>query len=338
VHSSGPVAAIDCGTNSTRLLVADADGRSLVRLMRITRLGEGVDARRMLSDAAIDRCTAVLEEYREVMEQLGVVRSRLVATSAVRDASNGSRFLRAAATASGVEPELLSGTEEGVLSMAGALGDLGDLGDLGSTDDLESGGRPILVLDIGGGSTELVVGTGPEDPLLTAVSLQVGCVRVSERFLPTDPPTRSELSGARTMISDMLERVIEEKPHVSKAGILVGLAGSVSTLSSLELRLETYDADRLHHSVLTIEQVGRWLRALSTESRRARLARPGMISGREDVIVGGALILSVVMERLGFDRCLVSETDILDGMVAELLALPNGGTASRVTGRPGDAG
>jgi exopolyphosphatase/guanosine-5'-triphosphate,3'-diphosphate pyrophosphatase len=302
------VAAIDCGTNSTRLLVVDREGRPLERLMRITRLGEGVDATGQLSDDAIERCVAVLREFREVSTRLGVVRSRMAATSAARDASNGSLFLAAAAEATGVTPELLSGKEEGSLSMAGAVADL---------DPLDG---PFLVLDIGGGSTELVAGSGPGDPDLDVVSLQMGCVRVSERYLFSDPPLPEELAAAEAMVAEMLESAIDAHPRFSDPHRLVGLAGTVTTLSSLAQGLETYDRERVHHSVLSRDQVSSWYRALAAEDRASRLARTGMVKGREDIIVAGAMILHLVMERLKLEECLVSEADILDGLVASLLA------------------
>jgi len=298
------VAAIDCGTNSTRLLVADAQGRPLERLMRITRLGEGVDATGRLSPAAIDRCVAVLAEFRLVMDELGVGRGRLAATSAARDASNGAAFLDAAGEATGLVPELLSGIEEGRLSLSGAVADL----------DRSDG--PFLVLDIGGGSTELIAADGPDDPDLAAVSLQLGCVRVAERFLGTDPPTRAELDAAEAEVAAQLESAVAAHPRFAEAHRLVGLAGTVSTLASLQLGLEEYDRDRIHHSVLTADDIGRWYRVLAAEPARDRLARPGMVPGREDVIVGGAMVLHAVMDRFGFAECLVSEADILDGLVA----------------------
>jgi exopolyphosphatase/guanosine-5'-triphosphate,3'-diphosphate pyrophosphatase len=303
----GPVAAIDCGTNSTRLLVVDADGTALERLTRITRLGAGVDATGRLAPEAIERCLSVLRGYRQVMDKLAVVRGRLAATSAARDASNGAEFLHAAGEVTGFEPELLVGTDEGRLSMAGAVSDLGH----------EEG--PFLVLDIGGGSTELVTGSGPDDPELSVVSLQVGCVRITERFLTSDPPTATELGDAEVMVNDLLEQAIADHPRFLAAHRLVGLAGTVTTLASLHLGLEVYDRDRIHHAVLTAGDVYDWYRTLASEVTAARLDRAGMVPGREDVIVGGALILSAVMTRFGFDECLVSEADILDGMAAELL-------------------
>ncbi len=306
--SDAAIAAIDCGTNSTRLLVADADGHPLERLMRITRLGEGVDATGRLAPEAIERCVAVLVEFRQVMDALGVGRGRLAATSAARDAANGSDFLEAAGSATGLEPELLTGIEEGRLSLAGAVADL----------DPSEG--PFLVLDIGGGSTELVAGDGPDDPDLAAVSLQLGCVRLSERFLASDPPTADELASARVEVDTQLDRAVAEHPRFASSRRLVGLAGTVSTLASLHKGMTVYDRDLVHHAVLTLDDVRRWYRELAADTVAARLARPGMVPGRQDVIVGGALVLDAVMERLGFTECLVSEADILDGLVASQLA------------------
>jgi exopolyphosphatase/guanosine-5'-triphosphate,3'-diphosphate pyrophosphatase len=302
------VAAIDCGTNSTRLLVVDPAGEPLERLMRITRLGAGVDATGQLAPDAVERCLSVLREYREVMDKFEVVRGRLVATSAARDASNGDEFLAAAGDVTGLRPELLVGTEEGRLSMAGAVSDLAH----------ERG--PFLVLDIGGGSTELVTGSGPTDPDLSVVSLQVGCVRITERFLRSDPPTSAELAGAESMVNDLLDQAVADHPRFLAAHRLVGLAGTITTLASLQLGLDVYDRNRTHHAVLSAGDVYDWYRTLASEVTAARLDRAGMVPGREDVIVGGALILAAVMTRFGFDECLVSEADILDGMAAGLLA------------------
>jgi exopolyphosphatase / guanosine-5'-triphosphate,3'-diphosphate pyrophosphatase len=307
MHPVGPVAAIDCGTNSTRLCIVDAKGNPLERLMRITRLGEGVDASGELSGVAIDRCLSVLGEYREVMDRLSVVQARLVATSAARDASNGADFLAAAGEVTGVTPELLEGTAEARLSMAGAV------------SDLQPDRGPFLIVDIGGGSTELVEGSGADDPELAAVSLQIGCVRVTERFLLSDPPSRAELLRAERFIAELLEGAIAGDPRLGTARQLVGLAGTVTTLAALQMGLDDYDRDRIHHSVLTVGEVFDWYRTLASEIRQARMDRAGMVPGREDVIVGGAMVLAQVMTRFGFDECLVSEADILDGMVAGLL-------------------
>ncbi len=276
--------------------------------MRITRLGEGVDATGELSSDAMDRCLSVLREYRQVMDRMGVVRSRLVATSAARDAGNGDEFLRAAGEAAATTPELLAGTEEARLSMAGAL------------SDLDAAGGPFLMVDIGGGSTELVAGSGADDPDIDAVSLQVGCVRVTERYLLTDPPTPGELAEGEAMVGELLDKAKSAHPRLAAARCLVGLAGTVTTLASLQLGLDEYDRDQVHHAVLSLANVLAWYRTLAAEIREARLDRAGMVPGREDVIVGGAMILAEVMSRFEFDECLVSESDILDGMVASLLA------------------
>lgn len=307
MHPDGAVAAIDCGTNSTRLLVADPEGSPLERQMRITRLGEGVDSTGTLSAEAIDRCLSVLRDFRAIMDRFGVVRGRLVATSAARDASNGDEFLDAASEVTGIHLELLAGAEEGRLSLAGAV------------SDLDLGQGPFLVLDIGGGSTELVTGSGPDDPDLVAVSLQIGCVRLTERFLGSDPPTPTQLSSAEAAIAAMLERAIADHPRLLAAHRLVGLAGTITTLAALRIGLVEYDRDKIHHSVMSVGDVYDWYRTLASEIREARLDRAGMVPGREDVIVGGAMILAAVMTRFGFDQCLVSEADILDGLVASLL-------------------
>jgi exopolyphosphatase/guanosine-5'-triphosphate,3'-diphosphate pyrophosphatase len=309
VSHPAAVAALDCGTNSTRLLVADQAGRALVGEMRITRLGQGVDARRRLDHDAIDRTLGVLREFRAIMDDLDVGRARLAATSAVRDAANGADFLRAAADVTGVEAELLSGQEEGRLSYAGA------------TAGLPAGGGPVLVLDIGGGSTELVT---PVHGEVRSVSMDIGCVRLTERYLPGDPPTTEEVKDAVTAIGAALDWAENELPALTRLhddeARLVGLAGTVSTLASLELGLVEYEREQIHHSVLTRTMVGQWCAILGAETVAQRAARPAMPEGRQDVIFGGALVLREVMERFIFDRCIVSESDILDGLVMSIVA------------------
>lgn len=306
----GAVAAIDCGTNSTRLLIVGGGGEVLERQMRITRLGEGVDSSHELSQRAIDRTVEVLEEYRKLMDVHGVVSGRLVTTSAARDAGNSQVFFSAARRVTGLSPELLSGEEEGRLSFAGATAHLPE--GLGLTE-------PLLVVDIGGGSTELVVGVTARTGLVSARSLDVGCVRVSERFLSNDPPTVSELEAARSFVEEKLDSARRELPALASGGV-VGLAGTVSTLVGLEKGVTCYDRSALHHAVLTFEQVDSWLGRLASERSEARLARPGMVEGREDVIVGGVLILVAVMQVFGRTFCLSSEDDILDGLAASLRA------------------
>jgi exopolyphosphatase/guanosine-5'-triphosphate,3'-diphosphate pyrophosphatase len=297
------VAAIDCGTNSTRLLVADDEGRTVERLMRITRLGRGVDGSGRLLPEAIARTVEVLEEYRGVMDRHGVAQVRMTATSAARDASNRDDFFAAAEAAVGSRPELLSGDDEARLSFAGA------------TSDLDPADGPFLVVDIGGGSTELVVGTTePEGQL----SLDIGCVRLTEKYLRSDPPRPEELANTLQVIESFLDDVVREVPAATDARRFVGLAGTVTTVAAVEIGLAEYDPEVIHHFVLTKEAAEDVFRTLATEALVDRVHNPGLEKERADVIVGGCCILVGVMRYFGFDECLVSERDILDGLVASL--------------------
>ncbi|MGH9047342.1 MAG: exopolyphosphatase [Acidimicrobiales bacterium] len=298
-----PVAALDCGTNSTRLLIR-APGRPDVRLMRITRLGQGVDATAKLGPDAVARTLAVLSEYRDVMEAHHVARARLVATSAVRDAANGEEFLTAAAQAAGVRAELLDGGAEGRLAFAGA------------TQALDVAPQDVVIIDIGGGSTEFVTAA----PDVRGVSLDLGCVRLTERFLHHDPPSRRELDAASRFVGGELERATDELPELLGDGkTLVGLAGTVSTLGALALGLSHHDRDRIHHHVLEAAVVSAWCDRLAAVPSAQRAELAGMAPGREDVIVGGVVVLRDAMARLSFDRCVISESDLLDGIVSTLV-------------------
>ncbi|MBX3312984.1 MAG: Ppx/GppA family phosphatase [Actinobacteria bacterium] len=308
------VASIDIGTNSTRLLVAEADEtgglRTVERLMRITRLGQGVDGDRRLAADAVERTVAVLREYREVMDGLDVPagRVRTTATSAARDAANRDEFFDAAEDAVGVRPELLSGDEEARLSF------------LGATADLDPADGPFLVFDLGGGSTEFVYGTtGPDGEVVSALSLDVGCVRVTERFFSTDPPAPEDLSAAISYADAWLDDVLREMPEHADAKTVVGLAGTVSTVAAVELGLATYDRDAIHHFVLTKEAAEDVFRTLATEARADRIHNPGLEEARADVIVGGCCVLVAVYRRLALDEILVSEADILDGLARSIL-------------------
>lgn len=304
---STAVGVVDCGTNSTRLLVAGPGASTLDRRMVITRLGQGVDRTRRLSEEAMARTLAVLRDYRAVMEANGVSRRRAVATSAARDAGNREEFFDRAAEVLGARPELLSGQEEGRLSFAGATASLGQA----------SG--PVLVADIGGGSTELVVGM-VGSPDVAAVSLQLGCVRLSERFLRHDPPRPEELAAARSHVISALDGARASLPELGSAELLVGLAGTVSTTAMIDLGSTAYRRDDVHHHVLSDLRVREILDRLAGLDHDRRSACPGLEAGRVDVIVGGLVVLAGVMDHLGFGACLVSESDILDGLAAELLA------------------
>jgi exopolyphosphatase/guanosine-5'-triphosphate,3'-diphosphate pyrophosphatase len=302
---SAPVASIDCGTNSTRLLVAGEGHTTVERLMRITRLGQGVDASGRLDPDAIERTVAVLQEYRDVMDRHGVDRVRVAATSAARDASNRDEFFDLAEQVVGARPELLDGEAEGRLSF------------LGATAELDPADGPFLVCDIGGGSTEFAYGTAEAE---SSISTEMGCVRITEAWLHTDPPTAEELSQALSVIDVHLDDVTREIPAAVDATTFVGLAGTVSTAAAVELGLATYDRDRIHHFRLTKPAVEDVFRTLATERLADRVHNPGLERERADVIVGGLCVLVATMRRLGFAECLVSESDILDGLAMSLAA------------------
>ena len=298
------LAAIDCGTNSTRLLVAAGDGRTIERLMRITRLGQGVDATGRLAPEAVDRTITVLREYREVMDRHGVERVRMTATSAARDASNRDDFFTAAKEVVGAPPELLTGDEEARLSFLGATSEL-------SPDD-----GPFLVADIGGGATEFAVGVPPEPE--GVLSTDMGCVRLTEKFLHSDPPLPEELSQAFDVVRGYLDDVARVIPSAKEARRFVGLAGTVTTMAAVEQGLPAYDRDRIHDFVLTRAAAEDVFRTLATERRADRIHNPGLEEARADVIVGGAIVVTAILRYFEFDECLVSEADILDGLVLSL--------------------
>ena len=310
--SAAVVGAVDCGTNSTRLLVRGPGGDVLDRLMRITRLGQGVDATGRLAPEAIERTVAVLKEFRSVLDQHGAGRVRLTATSAVRDSANRDDFLVAAEEATGARPEILTGEEEARLSFLGAVSEL----------DPDDG--PFLVVDIGGGSTELAVGRSRPEGV---VSVDVGCVRLTEKFLHSDPPAPEELSQALSVVRDHLDDVARDMPASVEARRLVGLAGTVTTVAAVELGI-AYRRDRIHHFVLTREAVEDVFRTLATETRSQRIHNPGLEVERADVIVGGTVILAAVMRYFDHKECLVSESDILDGLALSLAGDPVADAAS----------
>ena len=305
------VAAIDCGTNSTRLLVArSVEGggyETIERLMTITRLGEGVDATGELSDAALGRVVECLQHYREVIDRHDVDAIRMTATSAARDARNRDHFFDLAEVVIGVRPELISGDQEAELSF------------LGATADLDPIDGPFLVVDIGGGSTEFAYGG---DTFQKGISTDMGCVRLTEQHIESDPSLPEELVAALSIVELHLDDVTAAIPEAASAKTLVGLAGTVSATAAIEQGLHEYDRDRIHHFVLTKDAVEDVFRTLATENREDRLANPGMEEGRVDVIVGGLCVLVRIMRQFEFDQCLVSESDILDGLAMSLLSEP----------------
>jgi exopolyphosphatase/guanosine-5'-triphosphate,3'-diphosphate pyrophosphatase len=300
------VAAIDIGTNSTRVLVArPVDGRLdiLERVMTITRLGQDVGRTGRLSDEAVERTLACLRGYREIIDRHGVGAIRVATTSASRDAANRDEFFAAVADVVGVQPELLSGDEEGRVSF------------LGATSDLDAALGPFLIVDIGGGSTEFIAGT---DHVEGVMSVDVGCVRLSEKFLEHDPPQPEELTAAISFADAYLEDVQRELPGVADARTLVGTAGTITTVAAVEIGLATYDRDRIHHFRLTRDAAEDVFRTMATESRADRLHNPGLEAARADVIVGGCCVLVALFRRFGFDEMIVSEADILDGLALSL--------------------
>ena len=303
------VAAVDCGTNSVRLLVADVDGRTKVdrhREMRVVRLGQGVDATGSLAPEAVERTRVALVDYAATCRSLGVQAVRMVATSATRDAANRADFEAVVHDVLGVAPEVVTGEEEAALSFDGA------------TRGLDPADGPFLVMDIGGGSTEVVLGT---TGVQAARSVDVGCVRLTERHLRSDPPTAGEIALATSDVERALALVREVVP-VEQARTVVGLAGSVTTVAALALGLEAYDADRLHLSRVSAAAVADVTARLLAMTRAQRAALPVMHPGRVDVIGAGALVLHLLLDRLGAPVVLVSEADILDGIAWSVTARP----------------
>jgi exopolyphosphatase / guanosine-5'-triphosphate,3'-diphosphate pyrophosphatase len=306
------VAAIDCGTNSLRLLIADvsvSDGSltDVTRCMEIIRLGQGVDQTGRLAPQALDRMSAALGGYAQLISRSQVSAVRMVATSATRDAENSAEFVRRVKEILGTAPEVLTGDAEARLSFDGATGELAGSADRG----------PYLVADIGGGSTEFVLGF-PGEPAPRAISVNIGCVRMTERHLRADPPTAAQIAAATADIDAALDEAAAVVP-VSEAGTFVGLAGSVTTVAAIAMDLTGYDAARIHHARISAVDVHAITGRLLGQTRDARAAIPAMHPGRVDVIGAGALVLDRIMTRFGFGEVLVSEHDILDGIAWSLV-------------------
>ena len=304
------VAAIDCGTNSIRLLVADLSGNGLtdvVRRMEIVRLGQGVDRTGRLAADALTRTGKALADYAAQIRELGAERVRMVATSATRDASNAAEFRDMVTGTLGIAPEVITGEKEAHLSFTGAV--------RGLPADATP---PYLVVDIGGGSTEFVLGINDAE---AAVSVDIGCVRMTERHLQHDPPTPEQVAAAEVDITVAIDRALRTVPG-QRAGTLVGLAGSVTTVAGIALNLPGYDPGAIHHARISYPQVAQVTADLLASTREQRLAIPVMHPGRADVIVAGALVLRIVMEQVGADSVIASEHDILDGIVWSLARDP----------------
>jgi len=309
------VGAIDCGTNSVRLLIADvADGRltDVVREVRIVRLGEGVDRSGRLLPDAIERTRVALHDYAATLERHGVQHVRMVATSATRDAGNRDEFVAMVRRELAVEPEVVAGVAEAALALRGA------------TSALPQQDGPVLVVDLGGGSTELVRGGGP----IRAHSMDVGSVRMTERHLHDDPPTAAQVETVEADVRDALVPALREVPLVPGIPV-VGVAATVVTVAAVALALPRYEPGALHGATLAAADVDRATDQLIAMTRAERLAHPVIHPGRVDVIVGGAIVLRTVLRGVGADRLTVSEHDILDGIVLDLAERQPGWSGDR---------
>ncbi|KOU00542.1 exopolyphosphatase [Streptomyces sp. NRRL F-5755] len=306
------VAAVDCGTNSIRLLVADLDPatgelKDLDRRMTIVRLGQGVDRTGRLAPEALERTFAACREYAGIIRELGAEKLRFVATSASRDAENRDDFVRGVRDILGVEPEVITGDQEAEFSFTGATKELTGRTDLAT---------PYLVVDIGGGSTEFVLGS---DAVRAARSVDIGCVRMTERHLVqdgriiADPPGEDRVAAIKADLARALDQAAETVP-LAEARTLVGLAGSVTTVAAIALNLSEYDSAAIHHSRIPLSQVREITQRLLTTTHEERAKIPAIHPGRVDVIAAGALVLLSIMERIGAEEVVVSEHDILDGI------------------------
>lgn len=308
------VAAIDCGTNSIRLLIADVDGdeiRDIHREMRIVRLGQGVDATGRLDPEAIARTRAALSDYAELLRANDVTRVRMVATSATRDAANRDDFFAMTAEVLGaVVPgaiaEVITGIEEAELSFLGAVA------------ELDSAQAPFVVVDLGGGSTEVVLGDRGVD---ASFSADIGCVRLTERCLHSDPPTATEIAAAREVVRERLGEALRLVP-VERGRTWVGVAGTFTTIAALAQRMTTYDSDAIHLSTVGFGELLPVCAQLIAMTRKQRAALGPMHEGRVDVIGGGAIVVEelahALRERAGIETLTVSEHDILDGIARSI--------------------
>ena len=300
------VAAIDCGTNSIRLLIADIDGnnfREVVRDMEIVRLGQGVDQTGQFHPDAIIRTLTAVDKFAAEIAKRGVEKIRFCATSATRDATNRHLFVDGVRERLGVEVEVISGNEEAALSFAGAI------------QDLDPSQGPFLVVDIGGGSTEFVFGTSTVE---AARSVNIGCVRMSERHFANDPATSEQIELARTDIQAAIAIAAAEVP-ITKAKILVAVAGTATTVAAAGLNLAEYDRYAIHLARISANQVHNASAMFLTRNREERLALGYMHPGRVDVIAAGSLVLSEIMKATGASEFVASESDILDGMARSLV-------------------
>jgi len=296
------VAVIDCGSNSTRLLIKDHVGMQLERELRTTRLAEGVDASRTLTEPAIKRTIDAITEFMALVTKHGITDLRVVATSAARDAGNRVDFERRVNAVTGTNLRILSGSEEGLATYRGATAGLHT--------------PPYLVLDIGGGSTELALGAPNAEgkQSVEAISLDIGSVRLTEQILRSDPYSPDELTNAFSLVEEMMGDASLALPVEAYQPRLIGVAGTITSVAAIDLGLTSYEPTLIHHHVLKRSAVEDLFRSLSMQGNRERCADPTMPANRADIIVAGMIILLGVMRHFDFEESLVSETDILDGI------------------------
>jgi exopolyphosphatase / guanosine-5'-triphosphate,3'-diphosphate pyrophosphatase len=298
------VAAIDCGTNSVRLLITDS-GVDVHRETRIVRLGQAVDRTGVLAPEAIERTRVALVDYAEVISAHDVQRTRMVATSATRDARNRAEFVAMVQATLGVEPEVVTGDQEAALSFTGSVGSIPGLT------------GPVLLVDLGGGSTELVVGSPDGPGGLRARSMDVGSVRMTERHLHDDPPTHPQIEAVAADVRAAITRARRDVP-LHETHVVVGVAGTVTTIAAMALGLDEYDSDAIHASRITIAQVAAVTDRLVHMDHAARSAVRVIHPGRVDVITGGAIVLRTVLDEIGADAITACEHDILDGIALSI--------------------
>ena len=300
------VAVIDCGTNSIRLLIAETSGstiKEVIRTMEIVRLGQGVDENKAFHPDAINRTLSAVKSFKEIIDKNKVDKIRFCATSATRDASNRNLFIDGVRDILNVQVEVIPGEEEAALSFTGA------------TYQLDQGAGPFLVVDIGGGSTEFVYG---DEKVISAKSVNIGCVRMSERHLTSQPPTMDQITSAIVDIDNAITQAAVSVP-INSAKSLIAVAGTATTVAAAALNLSKYDRDAIHLSKISADKVHKVAQMFQSMSKSEISALPYMHEGRVDVITAGSLVLSRVMAATGAAEFVASESDILDGMAFSLI-------------------
>lgn len=297
-------AAIDIGSNSTNLLITDSYGEKLERIVRSTRLGAGLIKTGSLGAESIERTVSCIGEYALLMKTHKVTNMRVVATAACRVADNSPEFFEKVKKSTGLEPEIISGEQEGALAFRGATKSFAN-----------SANTQTLVIDIGGASTELMIGAGS---LETAISIPFGAVTLSESELHRDPPRPEELTNAISLVSDAVDDAVHMNPQLANADRIIGVAGTIVTIAAVELGLKQFDAEKLHAMRLTREAVEDVFRTLATEPLADRVFNPGLPRDRADIIVGGCCLLVAVMRRLQIPELTVSQHNLLDGIIETL--------------------